>query len=502
MNIISANCWREVQRISLSVAVAALALCGTTIAEVVEPGQTIKLGGITAEKQPELAGTSVRDTKIPFTVRSVTGAPILTGVFQDGVRRSTKTGKMIFSHRLVELNAVARLTTVVAVRTENYGDVRVDTNYRTDGLGDVGPGSVTRSRSPGNSLQFDYSPNGITPPQETLFVDTLTDADAFALTGQVTIIVRNSNGGEFSVTIQETAAPAVTTQERTWIVIDESKPEGSPVMMEVTQAGQESTSLDVTIPGLWSEKLTVGERTFTRLLLPAVQLMGVGFPAKEGDLGWWDFPADLKMLKRNPQPFVSGCDGSVRPAVFPSSAVGSFPTTEKEMIRLGVYPEGARPGIPRLRGCVAVSRSTTARELDVSVEKGKPILRRFEFPIAPAGMEGSDAELYEGYDAPFLIDEEFYRSFEGRYEGTEPLLGEVSGMGTMAGVTFAIPAITVVGPGTVEINPNLKIFLKHLKGTEDFDCPIPWDSWIFDFPFINGNALRTLPHSLPQRLAR
>jgi hypothetical protein len=50
--------------------------------------------------------------------------------------------------------------------------------------------------------------------------------------------------------------------------------------------------------------------------------------------------------------------------------------------------------------------------------------------------------------------------------------------------------VTVLDPSTIEIFTTVLVNIKHLKGTEDFDCPLSWDNWIFKLPFINGEAIR------------
>jgi hypothetical protein len=112
-------------------------------------------------------------------------------------------------------------------------------------------------------------------------------------------------------------------------------------------------------------------------------------------------------------------------------------------------------------------------------------------PPIPAGYEGPDnGERLAGFTPPQLIDLEFYSSFQGQYLGTETMLSPITRAGPFGAVEIRLPLMRVLNPGLIQICTNCVVFVKHLKGTEDFTCPIPWDSWIFKLPFINGQALR------------
>ncbi|RYD32018.1 MAG: hypothetical protein EOP86_16635, partial [Verrucomicrobiaceae bacterium] len=281
--------------------------------------------------------------------------------------------------------------------------------------------------------------------------------------------------------------PASAQSRRTWISLNDRLPEGSPVTVEVTEAGAESTEFTITIPGLWSDLVSYGGESMVRLSFPDIAVTGVGYPKGRTDPGWWDFPAELKQARRPAEPFLKACDGSVRKAAFPVSAVGLKPRTQAEMERLGIDVSGARPGLPRLRMLVAASRQNTRETMDAQVtprDVRKITLRQ---PVAPAGFDGSDEE---GYTPPELLDMEFYRGFREPYDGNEPMLGEVTGIGPFSGVEAAVPVMKLTAVNTLEIATSYTVLVKHLKGTEDFTCPLPWDFWMFNFPFINGQGIR------------
>lgn len=279
-------------------------------------------------------------------------------------------------------------------------------------------------------------------------------------------------------------------EKKFWIPVDPEAPAGSPVVLNVLLADPLETELEVAVPGLWAEEVVYADTRFLRLSYPPIEFRGKGFPAKRGEPGWWDFPQELKQPPRNATPFMFG-DGSVRPQLFPASAVGSNPQTAEEMIRLGIDPEGARPGLPRLRPLVALSRKNSPETLEAKLVPGEARTIQLQLPVAPAGFAGGDAPELGGYSAPELVDQEFYRSFKGEYQGSEPLLGQIGGMGgAFAGAELAITPITLIEPGVIKVMPAFRIYLKHLAGAEDFECPLPWDYWLFTMPFINGAAIR------------
>jgi len=278
-------------------------------------------------------------------------------------------------------------------------------------------------------------------------------------------------------------------EKKSWIPVDPKASENSPVVLNVVVADSEQTIFDVSIPGLWAEEVVYGGTSFLRLSYPPIEFRGVGFPIKEGDQGWWDFPQDLKQPRRDPSSFVSGT-GSVMKFIFPESAVGQTPKTAKEMQELGIDPEGARPGLPRLRTMVAMSRKNIPETLETRIEAEKVESIQLQLPVLPAGFEGSDG--VEGYSAPELIDADFYESFKGEYSGSEPLLSDIGGLGGgFSGAALAMSALTLNSPSALQVMGKFRIYLKHLAGTEDFECPLGWDSWLFTFPCINGEAIRS-----------
>jgi len=176
-------------------------------AVMVAPGTVHPLAGTTAAADPNLAGVVQADPLIPFEIVDASGAVIIRGNLQDRVVRSNSTGTMIFAPRLRELEAPSIRAEVIAMRVTGHGGAVEDIDYRTDGMGDVGPSTVSRSTGAGDVLTFRYDSPSIVPSDESLFTSILTDAEHFTRQGSTTIIARVATGQILSVTIERTHAP-------------------------------------------------------------------------------------------------------------------------------------------------------------------------------------------------------------------------------------------------------------------------------------------------------
>ncbi len=99
-----------------------------------------------------------------------------------------------------------------------FNGFTTDVNYRTDGLGNIGPNAVTRDTT-GNTLFYRYDPNLILPPNEGLFLSVLTDTTGFDLSGAFTIYAQNDFGASvFSTSLKGVSAPsAVPLPAAIWL---------------------------------------------------------------------------------------------------------------------------------------------------------------------------------------------------------------------------------------------------------------------------------------------
>ena len=112
---------------------------------------------------------------------------------------------------------------IIGFQLTGFGDFDLDVDYRTDGLGDKGITSVSRSVS-GDILTFRYDDpllvDAVNPPgrqEESFFPSIVAEASDYALTGSMTIFAQlfeapigvppDAIGDAFTVTIEGIAVP-------------------------------------------------------------------------------------------------------------------------------------------------------------------------------------------------------------------------------------------------------------------------------------------------------
>lgn len=285
------------------------------------------------------------------------------------------------------------------------------------------------------------------------------------------------------------AAPLAWAQTQPgWISSDGKSAPGDPIVLRVVATSPEFTELELSLPGVFDEAVAYAKRSFRRLSLPPTQLVsGIGFPDRNNPRGWWEFPPALRLAPKPPARYLQPSLGSLQKAFFPSSALGQSPRTAEEMRQLGINPEGAQPSVPRLRSTLAVSRQNSPRDLVLESKILEFRDVKLSAPIVPAGFEGSDEA--DGFVPPELVDESFYAQFEGTYIGSEPELGSLSSLGAFAGVSLALAPYHILTPTLVRLPSKISLVIKHRNGTEDYDCPVPWDAWASLPPFLNGQAI-------------
>ena len=120
-------------------------------------GNTIDLLGTTAIMQPELAGAVIHDEAIYDSVTPSGNDLFQVGVnIQNRVSRSDTDGNLIFAPRIISsLNNTSGNFLIDRAVISGFSDFELDVNYRTDGVGDKGPNSASRSFD-GNQLSFDF----------------------------------------------------------------------------------------------------------------------------------------------------------------------------------------------------------------------------------------------------------------------------------------------------------------------------------------------------------
>lgn len=200
---------------SLIAIAATLAFSATTQATVLLPGDVIFPAGDTTVTAPNSNGVVQNDNLIPFSF-PITPLTDVGGDVQNRVVLSDILNTMVFGPRIRDTFNIATIGfEIVAFELDGYAGWETDVGYRTDGQGDKGPSSVSRSAD-GDLLTFRYDDplfiSGIAPgPQEeSLFPFIITDAPRYSLTGSMTIFGLDTADPNnlLSVTIDGLAVPS------------------------------------------------------------------------------------------------------------------------------------------------------------------------------------------------------------------------------------------------------------------------------------------------------
>ena len=192
----------------------------------VAPGAVIFPTGTSFVADSELGGLVVNDDLLNFRMDPTPATPLtdVGGRVQNRVVRSNELGSLIFNPRIRDtFNIDGGTFGIVAFRLDGYAGWDLDVDFRTDGLGDKGITSVSRSVT-GDLLTLRFNDplfiDAIAPgvQQESLFTSIKTGARRFKNTGTMTIfgnLFSNATGSPVasgdlvSVTIDGLAVPAV-----------------------------------------------------------------------------------------------------------------------------------------------------------------------------------------------------------------------------------------------------------------------------------------------------
>lgn len=195
-------------------------------------GDTIAMTATTVAETPELAGSVVNDDLIFADLDS---ADLFAAGYnvQNRVVDSALLDTLIFGPRLrdpVNTLGTVGILYIDGFSISGYGDFAVDASYRTDGLGDVGPTSASRSAD-GDTLTFDFGFPLVNHylaeevHQTSYFLSLVTDATAFENTGIMTIFGRGSLDPTTRIEVQvggiavPVAAPAVPLPASAFLLI-------------------------------------------------------------------------------------------------------------------------------------------------------------------------------------------------------------------------------------------------------------------------------------------
>ena len=212
---------------SLIAIAATLAFSTTTHASILLPGGLVFPTGDTSVTAPNSNGTVQNDNLIPFAFSfPISPIFIVGGDVQNRVVLSDNLNTMVFGPRIRDTsnNTFADFE-ITAFQLDGYAGWETDVGYRTDGLGDDGPTSISRSAD-GDLLTFRYDDPlfiaNIFPglQEESLFPFIITDALSYSLTGSMTIfgVHAADPGNLLSLTIDGLAVPsAVPIPAAAWL---------------------------------------------------------------------------------------------------------------------------------------------------------------------------------------------------------------------------------------------------------------------------------------------
>lgn len=202
--------------------IAALTLSvGSALAAPLAPSGTVGLSGTTTA-DPVHGGilSIVNDDLIGFQLDS-TPSTLLAGAGGNLQNRVMKPGSglLIFAPRIRDtFNDESVIVSITEIVISGFAGFDTDVEYRTDGLGNVGPNEASRSAD-GNDITLSYGVPivigfDVGQPQQTSFFPSIaTNATEYALIGTATIsgYVSDINGvqtGAFlSTTIDGVAVP-------------------------------------------------------------------------------------------------------------------------------------------------------------------------------------------------------------------------------------------------------------------------------------------------------
>jgi hypothetical protein len=166
------------------------------------PGGLTFLSGTTVVEHPELAGTALEDSLIPFTITNASGTLVYRGTIQNRVVWSNILGTLIFSYRIRDTDATLGGSVIGVSRTgfrQGTTFFNTEVDFRLDGLGSIGPSGASRNGS-GNQIDFAFANNPVTAGAESFFVEVMTNATHYDAVGSLTVYTSDgSDSGPLTV---------------------------------------------------------------------------------------------------------------------------------------------------------------------------------------------------------------------------------------------------------------------------------------------------------------
>ena len=168
----------------------------SALAVPIHPGDVVNLNGTTAAAEPWLVGVNADGASaFPFTVLDNGGVPVFQGVFTSEPRRSDILGTTRVRYRLRDMQAVGDRR-VARVDILGFAGLQTNVEYRTDGIGVVGPNLASRVHTTGAQISFIFSNPLLTPGLESRYFHVHSNGAAFTETGIVRVVL---NTGESAI---------------------------------------------------------------------------------------------------------------------------------------------------------------------------------------------------------------------------------------------------------------------------------------------------------------
>ena len=189
-------------------ALALIVLPSAASAVPLAPGNFVNLTGTSAEARPELTGVVLQDVIRPFSVDHG-GGNFTTGTIRDRVVRETDSGTLDFYYKIS--NDVSSAGSVDFVTHNSFAGFGTDVDFRTDGVGTIGPDQASRNAA-GDEVLFDFfSTNLLFPGAESFFFFVKTDATDFDANGTGSLaFTSNLGSGTFDFdTFQPVMGPDI-----------------------------------------------------------------------------------------------------------------------------------------------------------------------------------------------------------------------------------------------------------------------------------------------------
>lgn len=174
---------RSLSLLTLSVLAVSVVL-QPLYAVILPPASVVPISGTSVAAQPSLGGVVLADRVVPISITypNVQGKKVIwRGQLQSRVVRGADN-RLDFYYRVmsdptntINVSGVAVFTSPDAIP---YLSNNLDVDWRKDGIGAVGPNSVTNG---GASLVFSFAPGGVAPGQSSRFFYVRTNAVRFAL---------------------------------------------------------------------------------------------------------------------------------------------------------------------------------------------------------------------------------------------------------------------------------------------------------------------------------